>query len=127
MGSSLIPQAVLFIQASNWAIVCAQLNRYEPQSGLLGFYGCGERQAPKVLGDVIESLIGATYLDLGGSLEQTWEVWHKLLEPFVSPETVPMHPVRELLEVCQYHGFHVEFERRPNPNGDIQKLTPGGQ
>lgn len=81
-------------------------------------YGFGERQAPKVLGDIIESLIGATYLDVNGSLEETWKVWKPMLEPFVSPDNVPMHPVRELLEVCQSHGLHVQFDRRPNPNGN---------
>lgn len=96
-----------------------QIERLESQDEAFKSYGFGERQAPKVLGDIIESLIGATYLDVNGSLDETWNIWKGLLEPFVSPDNVPMHPVRELLEVCQSHGLHVEFDRRPNPNGGM--------
>lgn len=36
----------------------------------------------KIFGDVFESLIGAVFLD-SQSVEQTWDVLHRLIEPYV--------------------------------------------
>lgn len=77
-------------------------------------FGLGERQAPKVLGDVMESLIGATYLDTQGSFDETWRIWEPLIQPLHTPETVPMHPVRELLELCQGLHWDLQFLRVHN-------------
>ncbi|GMH46000.1 hypothetical protein BSKO_13964 [Bryopsis sp. KO-2023] len=94
--------------------------------GNLTSFGFGDRQAPKVLGDVVESLIGATYLDTSGSLDATWRVWKKMLEPFCTPENVPMHPVTELMEACQFYGLSLVFERRPTPAGkSLSKSATG--
>lgn len=78
-------------------------------------FGLGERQAPKVLGDIVESLIGATYLDTYGSLNATWRIWEPLIQPLHTPHTIPMHPVRELLELCQSLHWEVQFQRVSNP------------
>ena len=37
-------------------------------------FGNTEVAAPKILGDVIESLVGAVYIDSGKHFEKTWEV-----------------------------------------------------
>ncbi|KAF8378092.1 hypothetical protein HHK36_029428 [Tetracentron sinense] len=64
------------------------------------------RQYPSyVLGDIIESLAGAIFVDSGYNKEAVWESIRPLLEPLVTPDTVRLHPVRELVEVCQKNSF----------------------
>lgn len=72
---------------------------------------------PKVLGDIIESLAGAILVDSGYNKDTVMKSIRPLLEPLITPETVKLHPVRELTEYCQkYHYFHkkpvVTFEKR---------------
>eukprot|EP00887_Chlorella_sp_A99_P002196 scaffold21.g2196.t1 len=58
--------------------------------------GCGLPAQAEVLSDVVESLIGAVYVDSGGSLPTAWAVIRHLLDPLVTPDTVPRHPIRQL-------------------------------
>lgn len=37
-------------------------------------FGVGFSAAPKVLGDLFESILGAIYVDSGGSLDTLWQV-----------------------------------------------------
>ncbi|XP_017049831.1 endoribonuclease Dicer [Drosophila ficusphila] len=54
---------------------------------------------PKALGDVLEALIAAVYLDCR-DLERTWEVIFNLFEPELQEFTrnVPINPIRQLTE-----------------------------
>ncbi|XP_052839058.1 endoribonuclease Dicer isoform X1 [Drosophila gunungcola] len=54
---------------------------------------------PKALGDVLEALIAAIYLDCR-DLQRTWEVIFKLFEPelFEFSRNVPINPIRQLTE-----------------------------
>lgn len=65
------------------------------------YHSNGLLDAPKVLSDIVESLIGAIYLDSNFNQEVVWRVFRKLSDPFISPETLGKHPVSELLEFCQ--------------------------
>ncbi|XP_043689344.1 ribonuclease 3-like protein 3 [Telopea speciosissima] len=56
---------------------------------------------PKVLADIVESLVGAVFVDCHSSLETVWQVFKRLLEPIISLETLGTHPVTELFEFCQ--------------------------
>ncbi|KAL2526233.1 Endoribonuclease Dicer2 [Abeliophyllum distichum] len=60
---------------------------------------------PKVLGDVIESLAGAIFVDSGYNKEIVFQSIRPLLEPMITPETLRLHPVRELTELCQKKHF----------------------
>nr|GMD70111.1 endoribonuclease Dicer homolog 2-like [Ipomoea batatas] len=60
---------------------------------------------PKVLGDVIESLAGAIFIDSGFNKDKVAECIVPLLEPMVTPETVRLHPARELNELCQRKNY----------------------
>ncbi|XP_002989272.2 endoribonuclease Dicer homolog 1 [Selaginella moellendorffii] len=73
-------------------------------------YGFGAVKAPKVLGDVFQSLVGALYIDSGLNLDQVWKVFEPLLQPLVTPEAVPIHPVRELYELCDKHMKKLEWD-----------------
>ena len=46
--------------------------------------GAGELDPPKALGDVLESLAGAIFLDSGMSLEAVWKVFRPLFEEKIS-------------------------------------------
>ncbi|XP_034109801.1 endoribonuclease dcr-1 [Drosophila albomicans] len=54
---------------------------------------------PKALGDVLEALIAAVYLDCR-NLETTWQVIYKLFEPELIEfsRNVPINPIRQLME-----------------------------
>eukprot|EP00250_Pteridium_aquilinum_P017318 c23569_g2_i1 orf=455-2809(+) len=69
------------------------------------FGGWDREKCPKVLGDIVESLCGAIYLDSGFDLSLTWKVLEPILQPLTSCANLQLHPVRELLEVCQKNGF----------------------
>ncbi|KAG6544077.1 hypothetical protein Mapa_014494 [Marchantia paleacea] len=78
----------------------------------LNAFGLGDFKAPKVLGDILESIAGAVFLDAGLDTEKVWQIFEPLLQPMVTPETLLKHPVSELQERCQqrvedlrYHAY----------------------
>ncbi|KAJ6805125.1 endoribonuclease Dicer-like protein 1-like [Iris pallida] len=73
-------------------------------------FGLGDCKAPKVLGDIVESIAGAIFLDSGRDTSVVWRVFQPLLHPMVTPETLPMHPVRELQERCQQQAEGLEYK-----------------
>ncbi|XP_057721520.1 endoribonuclease Dicer homolog 1 [Arachis stenosperma] len=72
-------------------------------------FGLGDCKAPKVLGDIVESIAGSIFLDSGRDTTLVWKVFQPLLHPMVTPETLPMHPVRELQERCQQQAEGLEY------------------
>ncbi|KAF9600916.1 hypothetical protein IFM89_013823 [Coptis chinensis] len=79
-------------------------------------FGLGDCKAPKVLGDIFESIAGAIFLDSGRNTAVVWRVFQPLLQPMVTPETLPMHPVRELQERCQQQAEGLEYKATRNGN-----------
>ncbi|KAJ1420894.1 Ribonuclease III domain [Sesbania bispinosa] len=77
-----------------------------PPSSTFGWES--EMSFPKVLGDIIESLAGAILVDSGYNKEVVWQSIMPLLEPLVTPETLKLHPTRELHELCQKKGYTLE-------------------
>ncbi|CAM6105698.1 unnamed protein product [Calypogeia fissa] len=73
-------------------------------------FGLGDFKAPKVLGDILESIAGAAFLDTALNTDQVWQIFEPLLQPMVTPETLPMHPVRELQERCQQLAEGLEYK-----------------
>ncbi|EFJ07436.1 hypothetical protein SELMODRAFT_429802 [Selaginella moellendorffii] len=67
--------------------------------------------APKVLGDLLESITGAIFVDTNFDLEKLWRVVLPLLSPLVTPGTLRFHPVRILMELCARQGMKVSFFR----------------
>ncbi|KAK0588851.1 hypothetical protein LWI29_006229 [Acer saccharum] len=69
-------------------------------------------QAPKALADIVESTAGAVFIDSNSSIDTVWKVFRPLLEPIIDMETLEtleMHPVIELYEVCQKMNLKVKF------------------
>lgn len=73
-------------------------------------FGLGDFKAPKVLGDIVESIAGALFLDNGLCADEVWQVFEPLLQPMVTQDTLPMHPVRELQERCQQQAEGLEYK-----------------
>ncbi|KAL5571250.1 hypothetical protein UlMin_020847 [Ulmus minor] len=63
---------------------------------------------PKVLADVVESTIGAVYIDSNSS-DTVWMVFKGLLEPIISPEMMRPHPKTQLYEMCQKNHLKIKF------------------
>ncbi|KAL6144277.1 hypothetical protein ACLB2K_054972 [Fragaria x ananassa] len=59
-----------------------------------------ETSFPKVLGDIIESLGGAIFVDSGYNKNVVFQSIRPLLEPLITLETMRLHPARELKEFC---------------------------
>lgn len=67
-------------------------------------------QSPKFLSDIIESIIGAVYLDSNGSIEKVKNVLGRLgimrlLDRMVSADVEILHPVSRLMEWASKHGY----------------------
>lgn len=40
-------------------------------------------EAPKVLGDIFESVAGAVFLDSGMDLTEIWGVYYRMMKPYI--------------------------------------------
>ncbi|XP_027061924.1 ribonuclease 3-like protein 3 isoform X3 [Coffea arabica] len=65
--------------------------------------------APKVLADVVESTIGAVFIDSNTCIDTTWEVTSILLDPIITPEMLQINPVKKLYELCQKYKLTVRL------------------
>ncbi|KAI3769645.1 hypothetical protein L6452_00754 [Arctium lappa] len=83
-------------------------------------HSSGLINSPKILADVVESLIGAVYVDTNLSIDDTWEAVKKLLEPLTVPENVKLNPVRRLNETCQKMGIEVEYKNLWVESGEFE-------
>lgn len=82
---------------------------------------CGDFNPPKVLADIVESIAAAVFIDSGRSADQVWEVFRPLLEPLISLETLELHPVTELYQLCQKQAKHIEY--KSSMEGDTIRVT----
>ncbi|KAI4385111.1 hypothetical protein MLD38_003171 [Melastoma candidum] len=83
-------------------------------------FGLGDCKAPKVLGDIVESIAGAIFLDSDYDTGVVWMVFQPLLQPMVTPDKLPMHPVRELQERCQQQAEGLEY--KATRTGNLAKV-----
>nr|AWH61386.1 putative dicerB [Actinia equina] len=53
-------------------------------------------EAPKVLGDIFESVAGAVFLDSGMDVVVTWKVYYRMMKPYIDyySKNVPYNPIR---------------------------------
>ncbi|KAK4577216.1 hypothetical protein RGQ29_027643 [Quercus rubra] len=81
------------------------------EQGILEYplHSNGLIDAPKALADIVESSIGAVFIDCSSSLDIVWKVFKSLLEPLIDPSTLCIHPVTQLYEVCQKRNLKIEF------------------
>ncbi|KAA8537034.1 hypothetical protein F0562_029512 [Nyssa sinensis] len=86
--------------------IVATVQKFEQLSLESTFGWESETNFPKVLGDVIESLAGAILIDSGYNKEAVFNSIRPLLEPMITPDTLRLHPVRELTELCQKRHYN---------------------
>ncbi|KAK9130502.1 hypothetical protein Sjap_010989 [Stephania japonica] len=60
---------------------------------------------PKVLGDLVESYVGAILLDSGFNLNLVWKIMLYLLAPVLNFSTLQLDSIRELQELCQSRNW----------------------
>ncbi|KAL0319879.1 UNVERIFIED_CONTAM: Ribonuclease 3-like protein 3 [Sesamum radiatum] len=65
--------------------------------------------APKVLADVVESTVGAVFVDSNYSIDTTWEVVSDVLKPIITPEMLQKNPVKKLFEICQKYKLKLKL------------------
>lgn len=83
-------------------------------------HSSGLVNAPKVLADIVESTIGAIFIDSNSSIDTTWKVVKRLLEPIITPKTLQTHPVTKVNELCQKHGLKLQFVDLWRETGEIE-------
>nr|AJA90765.1 Dicer-like 3 [Ephedra trifurca] len=91
---------LLFTQITDFADYASKINQTE----YCDAFGA-QVEAPKVLGDILESIAGAILVDNGFNLEQVWNVMKPLLSPIVTCSSRYLHPIREVNEICDSNGF----------------------
>lgn len=73
---------------------------------------------PKALGDVVESLIGAVFLDTNNNLVKTWDVIYGLLKDEIHKFTVNV-PIQVVRELYEYKEANPEFSEHVEKNGNF--------
>lgn len=63
----------------------------------------------QALGDLVESYIGALFLDTGLKLDSVWEIMLSLLDPIIDIAKLRLDPLRELRELCQFYHWKLQF------------------
>ncbi|XP_044463559.1 endoribonuclease Dicer homolog 3-like [Mangifera indica] len=64
-------------------------------------------KAPKALGDLVESIVGAILIDSKLNLDEVWRICKPLLSPIVTPDKLELPPLRELNELCDSLGYFI--------------------
>ncbi|XP_020230787.1 endoribonuclease Dicer homolog 2 isoform X2 [Cajanus cajan] len=109
--------------------IAVTLDNFDKFSSSSTFGYESETSLPKVLGDIIESLAGAILVDSGYNEEVVWESIRPLLEPLVTPETLKLHPIRELNELCQKRRYNIiqeDVSRKDGVTNYIMKVEADG-
>ncbi|XP_042491944.1 endoribonuclease Dicer homolog 4 [Macadamia integrifolia] len=66
-------------------------------------------KCPKVLGDLVESCVGAVLLDTGFDLNHVWRLMLSFVDPIMSFSSLQFNPVREVQELCQHFNWELQF------------------
>ncbi|XP_022769566.1 ribonuclease 3-like protein 3 [Durio zibethinus] len=86
-----------------------QIRQFSREIERYPLHSNGLIDVPKALADLVESTIGAVFIDSNSSIDIVWKVFKVLLEPIIRRETLKTHPVTQLYEVCQKRNLKVKF------------------
>ncbi|RLM75497.1 hypothetical protein C2845_PM15G13970 [Panicum miliaceum] len=84
-----------------------------------------EPACPKVLGDIVESCVGAVLLDSGFNLNHVWKLMLMLLKPILSFCDMHINPMRELRELFQCNGFELGLPKPTKADGEFHVKNYG--
>ncbi|KAH8941689.1 hypothetical protein BDL97_14G057500 [Sphagnum fallax] len=82
-------------------------------------FGIGGQSSPRALGALIQTITGAIFLDSYLDIELVWKILEPLLQPLATPETVMLHPLRQLEILCQKQGRKLDVQSEQS-NGVVQ-------
>ncbi|KAL4376087.1 hypothetical protein GQ457_02G005590 [Hibiscus cannabinus] len=86
-----------------------QIRQFSEEIRRYPLHSNGLVEVPKALADLVESIIGAVFIDCNSSIDIVWKVFKELLEPVIRLETLKIHPVTQLYEMCQKRNLKVQF------------------
>lgn len=109
----------------NHPALCKQIGAFMSDLSRFPLHSHGLIDAPKVLADIVESTIGATFIDSKSSMDITWKVAKTLLQPMITPETLQDHPVKKLYETCQKRGLKIRLKDLWVKEGAYQIIVDG--
>nr|GMC85656.1 ribonuclease 3-like protein 3 [Ipomoea batatas] len=102
-----------------------QVNTFKKAALEYPFHSAGLIDPPKALADIVESLVGAVYIDSGCSTDTTWPIVKSLLQPMITPTNLEQHPVSKFYEICQKRGWKVETVDVWEETGEIHVYVNG--
>ncbi|XP_019162920.1 PREDICTED: ribonuclease 3-like protein 3 [Ipomoea nil] len=102
-----------------------QVNTFKKAASEYPFHSAGLIDPPKALADIVESLLGAVYIDSGCSTDTTWPIVKSLLQPMITPTNLEQHPVSKFYEICQKRGWKVETVDVWEETGEIHVYVNG--
>ncbi|KAL0325782.1 UNVERIFIED_CONTAM: Ribonuclease 3-like protein 3 [Sesamum radiatum] len=85
-------------------------------------HSSGLVDAPKTLADIVESLVGAVYVD-SNSMDTTCKIIRNLLQPMITPSTLHAHPVTMLYEICHKNKVKLESRDLWKETGEIEFIV----
>ncbi|KAL2483030.1 RNAse II-like 1 [Forsythia ovata] len=109
----------------NKPFLARQIKEFEDAVVEYPLHSWGLIDAPKALADIVESLIGAIYIDSNSSMNITCQITKDLLQPVITRESVQTHPVTMLYEICQKNGRKVNIRDSWRKTGEIEIFVDG--
>ncbi|KAI3464893.1 hypothetical protein Pfo_021556 [Paulownia fortunei] len=104
--------------------LAGQIKAFEEAIVRYPMHSSGLVDAPKALADVVESLVGAIYVD-SNSMDTTCKIVKNLLQPMITPSTLHTHPVTMLYEICQKNKVKLESRDLWKETGEIEFMVDG--
>ncbi|CAG8741190.1 35674_t:CDS:2 [Gigaspora margarita] len=103
------------------------VNKLREKNEAVGEYW-SDLDVPKVMSDVVESMMGAIFVDSEfdpAALQKVFDIWIKpILTEHVTPETLKVHPVKKLTEFMQKEGCsEILLRNHTSEESDVQKCT----
>ncbi|KAK3157823.1 hypothetical protein QOZ80_2AG0128560 [Eleusine coracana subsp. coracana] len=80
-------------------------------------------KVPKVLGDIMESITGAIFIDTDFNVDLVWKIVEPLLSPMITPDSLALPPYRELLELCSHLGCFINSKSTSKGEELIVEMT----
>ncbi|KAG8935450.1 Dicer-like protein 1 [Tulasnella sp. 417] len=83
-------------------------------------------QPPKVLGDLLEAVIGAVFVDSGFRLEAVWAVIDRVMSPMVAElhPDLPLDPTSEMMQYLAKRGCtKVRFKKAEIIDSDVREYV----
>ncbi|KAL0438483.1 UNVERIFIED_CONTAM: Ribonuclease 3-like protein 3 [Sesamum latifolium] len=103
-------------------LLAGQIEEFEEAIVEYPVHSSGLVDAPKALADIVESLVGAVYVD-SDSIDTTCKIIRNLLQPMITPSTLHTHPVTKLYEICQKNKVKLESRDLWKETGEIEFIV----